>query len=372
VQVSEQEWVSLLHDVFGVPLTNYYKSRYPDFTQKDLEAAREALRNSFHVTGDWKKKYESLKMPQEMFQLRARLEAELDPTNVQKLQASLESVDGVTADGFTNLRLKQLQEAQKAEKALADVNSGSGPLATPNVDFDYEYTKGGLATATHEKRVRYERLKASSMAWDSQLPAKWLSAYKQCADERQKDIDVDYLRYLEGHIRDQFRAEKWYQRLSEDGEDTLTYEEVEAWMPEYTDTLYVDYDGWWELVSRNTEASQWDKYFTTADQYYQSVKSVHDQQKSLAEDPEKTRKHFSSKSPFDTFRDIPVYNYEFLAAQTSDPKLKALCQDIASKTKQLSASENSAEYDNLRASVDELAAVLATKQGGAQKKQIHA
>jgi hypothetical protein len=241
------------------------------------------------------------------------------------------------------------------------------------VDFDYEYSKGGQTAATHEKRLRYERLRASSLQWDQQLPAKWLAAYRQCADERQKDIDIDYLRYLEGHIRDQFRAEKWYQRLSEDGEETLTYEEVEAWMPEYTDTLYVDYDNWWELVNRNTENSQWDKYFTTSDQYYTSLKQQSDSNRSLADDPEKARKHFSAKSPFDTFRDIPVYNYEFLGAQTSDSKVKALCDDLARATKAIASAEaagqDSGLYEQARSSADQLAAILANRGGAAQQRQ---
>jgi hypothetical protein len=377
VHISESEWVSLLHDVFGVPLTNYYKSRYPTVSIQDVENIRQELRNSFHFSGDWKKKYESLKMPEEMFKIRARLEAELDPTNAAKLQAALEGADATTNDGFGAFRLRQLQDAQKAEKSLADVNSGSGPLSAPAVDFDYEYSKGGFSAATHEKRLRYERLKASSMQWDQTLPGKWLAAYRQCADERQKDVDIDYLRYLEGHIRDQFRAEKWYQRLSEDGEETLTYEEVEAWMPEYTDTLYVDYDGWWELVSRNTEASQWDKYFTTADQYYAGVKQAADSSKSIADDPEKVKKHFQTKSPFDTFRDIPVYNYDFLAAQTSDQKVKALCQDIASATKSIACAEAGGQdasslYAQANSSAEELASVLANHGGSTQQKKLAA
>jgi len=188
---------------------------------------------------------------------------------------------------------------------------------------------------------------------------------------------VDYLRYLEGHIRDQFRAEKWYQRLAEDGEETLTYEEVEAWMPEYTDTLYVDYDQWWELVNRNTENSVWDKFFNTTDQYYNTIKGQADSQKNLSEDNEKVRKHFASSSPFDTFRDVPVFDYSFLAAQTSDPEIKQLCDQINSGSKAIASAEASgqdagAAYGQTQTAIDQLATILASRGGKAQKKAIAA
>jgi len=312
-KVSESEWVELLHNTFGAPLVNYYKSRYPSVTREDVEKIRGELRASFHVKDDWQARYKQLKMPEEMFRVRTRLEAELDPTNVEKLKA-IDHDDHQSADAYASLRLKVLQEEQKFQNDIKVLNAARGQLTSPNVDWDQE-----LSTSPHhyvrERRARYERLANTTVHWEDDLPTKWAKIYGESSEELQKDIDIDYLRYLEGHIRDQFRAEKWYQRLAEDGESTLTYEEVEAWMPEYYDTLMVDYDNWWELVSRGTDASQWDKFLQTDDAYHQSLQQRHTSVKQLLQDSDDViNRHFAPQSLFETFRNVPEVSPDFRRA----------------------------------------------------------
>eukprot|EP00999_Lentomonas_sp_LEN2_P002655 NODE_530_length_1392_cov_16.283794_g495_i0.p1 GENE.NODE_530_length_1392_cov_16.283794_g495_i0~~NODE_530_length_1392_cov_16.283794_g495_i0.p1 ORF type:complete len:398 (+),score=121.23 NODE_530_length_1392_cov_16.283794_g495_i0:77-1270(+) len=325
IEIKEHEWVRLLHDCFGVPLNEHYHSRYPGFSDEDVEVARSKLQGSFNFTGEWEAKYASLNCPEEMTQCRNRLEAELDPTNVEKLQKI--SGDNYATDcGFAALRLRSMADAAKRDREYGNINASRGEVTIPEFDWKVERASG---PTYFEKRVRYARLAASSITWDPELPEKWLKAYTASADVLQKDVDIDYLRYLEGHIRDQFRAEKWYQRLAEDGEETLTHEEVEAWMPEYYDTLMIDYDNWWELVQRNTEQSNWDRYSSTDAQYQAQVKEQFEQQQEIADDQVACNDFFAPDSPFQAFRDVPKVDFNFLAAETTDPYVKQLCLEAA-------------------------------------------
>jgi hypothetical protein len=316
INITEKEWVTIQNEAFGAPLVDYYKSRYPEVSKEDVAKIRSELRASFHFKEDWQAKYKQYNVPEEMYRIRVRLEAELDPQNIDKLKA-IDTDDAQSADAYASLRIKLLQEEQKLHNEHKLLNSAKGPLAGPNVDWSSEYNNG-VGTVVREKRRRYERLSAASVTWADEITTKWGQVYRQASDELQKDIDIDYLRYLENHIRDQFRAEKWYQRLAEDGEHTLTYEEVEAWMPEYYDTLMIDYDGWWELVSRGTDASQWDKFQQTDEAYQQTIQQRHAAAKSLLQGADDSvNKAFAPQSPFATFREIPKFDSSFKAAMSS-------------------------------------------------------